>query len=65
MLQPFKHNVVWAFFDQKMAPSDSLVQWFPWKNRIFEVLFQYDNDIFRLDIFSGSDVDTEANGRRI
>ena len=47
MLQPFKHNVVWAFLAKKMAPSDSLVQRFLWKNRkngIFEALFQQVND---------------------
>ena len=51
MLQPFKHNVVWAFLAKKMAPSNSLVQRFLWKNRksgIFEALFQQDNDIVQM-----------------
>ena len=40
-----------GIFGQKMAPSDSLVQRFLWKNRkngIFEVLFQYVNDIVQM-----------------
>ena len=47
MLQPFKHNVVWAF----LAPSNSTVQRFLWKNRengIFEALFEQDNDIVQM-----------------
>ena len=40
-----------GIFGQKMAPSDSLVQRFLWKNRkngIFEVLFQQVNDIVQM-----------------
>ena len=44
MLQPFKHNVVWAF----LARSSSPVQRFLWKNRIFKALFQQDNDIVQM-----------------
>ena len=50
MLQPFKQRGL-GIFGQKMAPSDTLVQRFPWKNRkngIFEALFQQVNDIVQM-----------------
>ena len=40
-----------GIFGQKMAPSDSLVQQFLWRNRkngIFEALFQQVNDIVQM-----------------
>ena len=47
-----KHDKKWfGHFWPKTAPSDSLVQRFLWKNRksrIFEGLFQQDNDIVQM-----------------
>ena len=37
-----------VIFGQKTAPSNSLVQRFLWKNRIFEALFQQDNHIVQM-----------------
>ena len=37
-----------GIFGQKTAPSGSHVQRFLWKNRIFEVLFELDNDIVQI-----------------
>ena len=51
MLQPSKHNVAWAFLAKRRRISNSLVQRFLWKNRksrIFEALFQQDNDIVQM-----------------